>query len=60
MRGRAVGIQDYAVAGIQGDTVAEAPTAVARMLLYVVRASLSFLLLHQADGKEESEEGEGE
>ena len=39
-----VGIQDHAVAGIQGHAVAEAPTGVARALLYIVRASPSFLL----------------
>ena len=38
-----VGIQDHAVAGIQGHAVAETPTGVARALLYIVRAS-SFLL----------------
>ena len=32
------------MAGIQGHAVAEAPTGVARALLYIVRASPSFLL----------------
>ena len=40
-----VGIQDHAMAGIQGHAVTEAPTGVARPLLYmyIVRASPSFL-----------------
>lgn len=42
MRGRADGIQDHAVAGIQGHAVAEAPTGVARALLYLVRGSPLF------------------
>ncbi len=33
-KGRDVGIQDHAVAGIEGHAVAEAPTGVARALLY--------------------------
>lgn len=38
-----VGIQDHAVAEIQDHAMAEAPTRVAHALLYIVRASPSFL-----------------
>ncbi len=38
-----VGIQDHAVAGIQGHAMAEAPTGVARALLYVHSQGLSLL-----------------
>lgn len=59
VRGRAVRIQDYAIAGIQGHAIDEAPMSVACLLLYVVKASLSFLFFHEADGEEELEKGEG-
>lgn len=40
--------------------MAEALTDVARALLYIVRTSAFFFLLHQVDGEEKSEEREGE
>lgn len=46
VRGRAVKIQNHVVAGIQGHAMAKAPTGVAHALLYIVKVSLSFLLLY--------------
>ena len=39
-----VGIKGHAEADAEADAVAEAPTGVARALLYIVRGSPSFLL----------------